>query len=177
MADPPSTPASGTDGEHPPRRTYDFACVVCGTQFQAHRRNARCCSKRCMNRLASRGVNAGGATAPDSLSSPLLPATVSDCAASTGHSEEVEERARTYALFRCLGPPEILTINARGLVVSGQLARLRLVDLLKTATDKGWLAYRRRPDGWYAAERNPERKTIALSGPHPLPQFGHSAAE
>jgi hypothetical protein len=60
---------------------------------------------------------------------------------------------RTYALYRGPGlKPEVLTIDRLGRITKGAYSGVRIVELLKTAADRGWLAYRRRADGWYSAE-------------------------
>ena len=78
---------------------------------------------------------------------------------------------RTYAIVRARGAPvEMMAMDERGRITSSAFAGVRIGDLMRTAARQGWLAYRRRDDGWYSAEWWPERKTITLCGPCPLPR-------
>ena len=52
-------------------------------------------------------------------------------------------------------------------MTDGPFKGRRTRDVLKTATERGWLAYRKREDGWYSAEWADKR--IALCGPCNLP--------
>jgi hypothetical protein len=58
-----------------------------------------------------------------------------------------------------------MPVGRRGKITGGPFAGLSIGEMLGSAAREGWLAYKRRPDGWYSAEWWPERKSIALCGP------------
>ena len=83
---------------------------------------------------------------------------------------------RTYAIGR--GPAakiEMLAIDRLGRITTGSFSGIRIGDLMQTAAKQGWLAWRCRADGWYAAEWCPERKTIGLCGQCASPRSARSA--
>jgi hypothetical protein len=71
---------------------------------------------------------------------------------------------RVYRLYRGrLDRAEDMVVGRFGVIASGSLQGIRIRDMLQAAAREGWLAYRRRPDGWYSAEWADGR--IALCGP------------
>ena len=68
-----------------------------------------------------------------------------------------------------------MTINRLGRIATSSFSGVPIDDLMQTAAKQGWLAWRRRADGWYAAEWCPKRKAIALCGPCASPRSARSA--
>jgi hypothetical protein len=130
---------------------YTLVCQSCGELFQAVRRHAKTCSKRCRNRLRL------GSALPDNQTPKALTSSAAPPANGGGFE-------RVYALYRGrLDQVDMLSVNRLGLITSGVFAGLSLREVLQTAAREGWLAYRRRPDGWYSAEFADGH--IALCGP------------
>jgi hypothetical protein len=127
---------------------YKPTCLVCGTAFQASRRDAKTCSKRCRNALRS-GAELRSMGKADVLTS--LP-------------QQAGSQTGSDALYRGrLDRADMLVVDRYGQIVSGYLTGRTLREVLQTAAREGWLAYRHRPDGWYSAEWADGR--IALCGP------------
>ena len=153
-------------------------CASCGRPFDARRRDARTCSKICAQRLR-RGARAAAPSEADQLrrAEALSDAHQADRLHDlTAAPSEKSPSERTYAIGR--GPAakiEMLTIDRLGRITTGPFSGVRIGDLMQTAAKQGWLAWRRRADGWYAAEWCPERKTIALCGQCASPRSARSA--
>jgi|KBSMisStaDraftv2_1062788.scaffolds.fasta_scaffold1018046_2 hypothetical protein len=140
--------------------SYTLTCVSCGQEFEAKRRQVATCSERCRKRL-QRGVRA-----PTPQNAELGHVLV--CPDAPGE--------RVYMLYRgTLGLADRVVVGEHGLVTDGPYKGRRIRELLISAYEHGWLAYRHRPDGWYSAEWWPERKTVALCGPCQLPQAGETS--
>ena len=154
--------------------SYDLNCLSCGKPFEACQRNARTCSHRCARRLRE-GVRV--APTSDVLHqdhSRSLSASTDTSLPTPRQGGEVPNR--TFAIVRARhAPAEAVIIDRLGRITKGAFTGVRIGDLLRTAAKQGWFAYRRRPDGWYAAEWWPERKTITLCGPCALPQVSATA--
>jgi hypothetical protein len=129
---------------------YRLHCTACGEPFEARRRDAAYCSGGCQKR-AKRGH-------------PVSQMPVRDL----GHSlpAPVPIAVGSYALYRGrLDRPEALPVTRDGEITGGPFAGRTIRDMLQTAAREGWLAYKRMPGGWFAAELWPERRSIALCGP------------
>ena len=73
---------------------------------------------------------------------------------------------RLYRLYRGnIHRYDEVQVDKRGTIVAGPFLGGRIVDLLKPAADKGWLAFTLRNGDWHSAEWCQERKTVALCGP------------
>jgi hypothetical protein len=141
---------------------YTLSCTVCGTPFQASRRDALACSNRCRMRRKDGGRPT--VRNPDTSDRDLGPSSASRAPLLPPSG------VRCYVLLRGPGAaPDVLALDKSGRVEWGAFVGRTIVELIKTAADKGWLAWRRRDDGWYATEWCPEHKTITLCGPIPLP--------
>jgi hypothetical protein len=135
---------------------YHMRCATCGKGFTASRRNAQFCSDRCRQKMRYEGGPLSDmGSAETEVSLPVLRVL-------GGASD------RVYALYRGrLDQAETLIVGDRGIVTGGYLAGRTIGDVLRTAAREGWLAYRRRPDGWYSAEWADGR--IALCGARARP--------
>jgi hypothetical protein len=75
-----------------------------------------------------------------------------------------------YVLYRGnLDTPVLMAVSRAGQIAGGPFVGRTIQDMLRTASREGWLAYKRLPVGWFAAEWWPERRSIALCGPLGLP--------
>lgn len=138
-------------GAQPDHGRYTLTCVSCGQPFQAQRRNAQTCSERCRKRLIR-----GHFALPPSTGRTHDPGRVL-------YRQDSPDRL-VYVLYRgTLSVVDVIEVTRKGMVAKGAFAGRRLIDLIKTADERGWLVYKRRPDGWYAAEWNDGR--IVLCGP------------
>jgi hypothetical protein len=68
-----------------------------------------------------------------------------------------------------LDTPVLMAVSRAGQIAGGPFVGRTFQDMLRTASREGWLAYKRLPVGWFAAEWWPERRSIALCGPLGLP--------
>jgi hypothetical protein len=133
---------------------YEMTCAACGAPFTAKRRHANYCSQRCQQRMKYEGgmLYHGEAKKHE----PCTPLAGSD-----------EASKRLYRLYRGrLDRFDEFIVGDHGAIVSGYLCGRTLREVMQTAAREGWLAYRRRPDGWYSAEWADGR--IALCGPRQL---------
>ena len=133
---------------------YQLLCAACSEPFEARRRDAAYCSGNCQKR-AKRGHVASAMLGRDLGHSLPTPPPIA---------------VGSYALYRgSLDRAAIMAVNRAGEITSGPFAGRTLRDMLRTAAREGWLAYKRLPVGWFAAEWWPERRSIALCGPLGLP--------
>jgi hypothetical protein len=131
-------------------RRFSVNCLSCGKPFQSRYRTTKACSQRCRDRLR-------GSTLSD-----YQDASIRACSASIYTPGQASQRV--YCLYRGrLDRLEEFGVDRYGGIASGVYAGCRLRDILQTATREGWLAYRRRLDGWYSAEWADGR--IVLCGP------------
>jgi hypothetical protein len=134
--------------------SYQLHCAACSEPFEARRRDAAYCSNTCQKR-AKRGHPVSQMPGRD-----------------RGHSLPASPAIGlgSYVLYRGrLDRPEVLPVTRVGEIPSGPFAGRSIRDILRTAAREGWVAFKRRPDGWHSAEWWPERRSIALCGPLGLP--------